>query len=79
MILSFPVKIVTDGIIKSILNVTNSIINYMMLSMDTIKPVTKLFLLFIFISLTTSMVITPHQKAINIDNKDVLVDTHYKV
>ncbi|TLX88756.1 MAG: hypothetical protein E6K94_11735 [Thaumarchaeota archaeon] len=78
LILSFPVKLVTDGIIKSILTVRNGIIN-MVLSRDTIKPLTKLFLLLLFMSLSASMVIIPHLKVINIDNKDVGVDTHYYV
>ena len=78
LILSFPVKLVTDGIIKSIPTVRNGI-NNIVLSTHTMKPLTKLLLLLLFMSLAAGMVIIPHLKVINIDNKDVGVDTHYYI
>lgn len=78
LVLSFPVKLVSDGITKAILTVGNGI-NNIVLSTHAMNPLTKLLLLLLFMSLSVSMVMIPHLKLINIGNKDVGVDTHYYV
>jgi hypothetical protein len=78
LILSFPVKLVSDLIVQSLLTMRKGM-HYIVLSTHTMKPLTKLFLLLLFMGLSASMVIIPHLKEINIDNKDVGVDTHYYV
>jgi hypothetical protein len=54
-------------------------INYIVLSAQTMDPLTKVFFLMLFMALSASMVMIPHLRVINIDNKDVGVDTHYYV
>jgi hypothetical protein len=79
LVLSFPVKMIGDGIIKSVRKIKNSTTDNIVLSKDRIKLLTKIFLLCLFMSLSASMVVIPHLKSINVDNKDVGVDTHYYV
>jgi hypothetical protein len=79
LILSFPVKMIGDWVVKSVRKLKNSTTDNIVLSKDRIKVLTKILLLFLFMSLSASMVVIPHLKSINVDNKDVGVDTHYYV
>lgn len=79
LVFSAPVKIIIDEAIASIQRYNKKFINSMVLpeSQTTIQK--KIFFLSLFMLLSTTMVIIPHQSVINKDNKDVGVDTHYYV
>jgi hypothetical protein len=79
LILCFPVKIIFDYFVVKLLKINNIFLSRDAIYSGTINPLTKILLLFLFIGMSASMVIIPHQKAINFDSSDIGVDTHYYV
>lgn len=79
LILSYPVKIISDQLIVKVRTLKKWIRNDVILSKDTIRTLTKIILLLLFIALSVILAVIPHEKAINVDKKDVGVDTHYYV
>jgi len=79
LIFSAPVKIIIDESIRSIRKYNKKFINFMVLPESRTRIRKKIFFLSLFMILSASMAIIPHQGAINKDNKDVGVDTHYYV
>lgn len=79
LVFSAPVKIIIDESIASIRRYNKKFINSMVLPASRTRIPKKIFFLSLFIILSATMVIIPHQSAINKDNKDVGVDTHYYV
>jgi len=79
LIFSAPVKIIIDESIASIRGYNKQFINSMALGKSRTRLPKKIFFLSLFMLLSATMVIIPHQSAINKDNKDVGVDTQYYV
>jgi len=79
LILSFPVKIISESIIVKANKLSKKMVNDISLDEDRIKPLLKIIMLLLFMGLSSCLPLIPHQQAINIDNKDVGVDTHFYV
>ena len=79
LILSVPVKIIVNEVITSLRRFNKKFINHMVLPKSETRLVAKIFLLSMFMILSATLVIIPHQSTVNKDNKDVGVDTHYYV
>jgi hypothetical protein len=79
LILSFPVKIISDAIILKIQKIRNKIKKDISLDENTIKPFLKVIMLLLFMGISSCMALIPHQEAVNFDNKDVGVDTHFYI
>jgi hypothetical protein len=77
LILSLPVKIIIDESIASIRRLNKKFINSMALPKSQTRASIKFFFLLLFMLLSATMVIIPHQSTLNKDNKEVGVDTHY--
>lgn len=75
LILCVPFKIIADAIIKVVSKMKHITVNYFVLDTINTRVLTKIFLLFLFMSLSVIMVIIPHQSIVNPDNQDVGVDT----
>ena len=79
LILSLPIKIIIDEFFVSIRKFNKKFVNSMVVPKSENRVTTKIFFLSLFMLLSATMVIIPHHSAINPDNKDVGVDTHYYV
>lgn len=86
LILSFPVKIIVEAIIIKLKNIKNKKITKEDESLqdesfheNRIKLSLTVVLLLLFMIISSCMALIPHQEAVNFDNKDVGVDTHYYV
>jgi len=79
LILSFPVKIISESIMLKAQKISNKMVVAISLNEDRIKPSLKLVMLLLFMGISSCLSLIPHQEMINVDNKDVGVDTHYYV
>lgn len=78
LVLSFPVKIVTDELLLRKIKFKNDKF-VSLLRAESLKNRTRRVYIIIFITLSVIMVVIPHLPAVNKDNRDVGVDTHYYV
>lgn len=79
LVLSLPVKMIIDGSIKSMNTARTKVINYITLARSQTKISKKALLILLFMLMSMTLVIIPHQSVTNRDNKDVGVDTHFYV
>jgi hypothetical protein len=79
LILSLPLKVIVDESISSIRRFNKMFMHSMTLQKSRTSLPAKIFLLSLFMLLSATMVIIPHQSVLNKDNQDVGVDTHYYV
>ena len=78
LIFCLPLKVIADQSITSIRRF-KIFINSMSLQKSLTRLPTKIFLISLFMVLSSTMVMIPHQSAINKGNQNVGVDTHYYV
>ena len=79
LIFSAPVKIIIDEFLALLRRHNIKFANSMRLSENRTSIRTRIIFLSLFMFLSTAMVMIPHQSSINMDKKDVGVDTHYYV
>jgi hypothetical protein len=75
LILSFPVKLLVKEFMTGMLKFKNNNKPNLLISNDYIKLRTKIIYLSLFMLLSATIVIIPHQQTINKDNQQVGVDT----
>jgi hypothetical protein len=75
LILSFPVKLLVKEFMTGMLKFKNNNKPDLLISNDYIKLRTKIIYLSLFMLLSATIVIIPHQQTINKDNQQVGVDT----
>jgi hypothetical protein len=84
MIFCFPVKLIINEFIrrsknKKDTNIHNNIASSFFLRVNTVRLRTKVILITIFVLISISLVIIPHNPTINKNNQEIGVDTHYYV
>lgn len=86
LILSFPVKIISEAIIIKLKKIRNKknikedeSLQDESFHENRIKLLLTVVLLLLFMIISSCMALIPHQEAVNFDNKDVGVDTHFYV